>query len=180
MVVKAETLSRGLLWKEESLSHYGRKQPRIQTVVLGHSLVRSLVRSHRSLVRFARALCCAHSFARWLTLLNPSLVGKWIIRWLFFLCFFLFFTIVYRWILSGIFSDRMWQNVTECDQRRQACQERNEDERRDKDNSTQLTGGWTIKHWTIQKREWIDGEVRVRSKFRWGSNGWRREENIMN
>ena len=30
--------------------HYGRKQPRIQTEVLGHSLVRSLVRSHRSLV----------------------------------------------------------------------------------------------------------------------------------
>ena len=38
--------------------------------VLGHSLVRSLVRSHRSLVclfrtaRFARALRCAHSFTR--------------------------------------------------------------------------------------------------------------------
>ena len=38
--------------------------------VLGHSLVRSLVRSHRSLIRllrtarFARALRCAHSFAR--------------------------------------------------------------------------------------------------------------------
>ena len=30
--------------------HYGREQPRIQTAVLGHSLVRSLVRSHRSLV----------------------------------------------------------------------------------------------------------------------------------
>ena len=62
--------------------HYGRKQPRIQTVVLGHSLVRSLVRSYRSLVRllrtarFARALRCAHSFARSLTSLTPSLVGK--------------------------------------------------------------------------------------------------------
>ena len=38
--------------------------------VLGHSLLRSLVHSHRSLIRllrtarFARALCCAHSFAR--------------------------------------------------------------------------------------------------------------------
>ena len=62
--------------------HYGRKQPRIQTVVLGHSLVRSLVRSHRSLVRllrtvrFARALRCAHSLARSLTSLTPSLVGQ--------------------------------------------------------------------------------------------------------
>ena len=43
---------------------------------------RSSVRSHRSLVRllrtarFARALRCAHSFARLLTLLTPSLVGK--------------------------------------------------------------------------------------------------------
>ena len=43
--------------------HNGRKQPRIQTEVLGHSLVRSLVRSHRSLVRS-------------LTSLTPSLVGK--------------------------------------------------------------------------------------------------------
>ena len=32
-------------------SHYGRKQPKIQTAVLGHSLVRSLVRSLRSLPR---------------------------------------------------------------------------------------------------------------------------------
>ena len=41
-----------------------------------------LTRSHRSLVRllrtarFARALRCAHSFARSLTSLTPSLVGK--------------------------------------------------------------------------------------------------------
>ena len=54
----------------------------IQTEVLGHSLVRSLVRSHRSLARllrtarFARALRCAHSFARSLTSLTPLLVGK--------------------------------------------------------------------------------------------------------
>ena len=46
--------------------------------VLGHSLLRLLVRLHRWLVcllytaRFARALCCAHSFARSLTHLHPS------------------------------------------------------------------------------------------------------------
>ena len=73
--------------------HYGRKQPRIQTEILGHSLVRSLIRSHRSIfrllrtARFARALRCAHSFARSLTLLTPSLVRKGMIRWLFILCF---------------------------------------------------------------------------------------------
>jgi len=50
----------------------------IATLVMGHSLVRSLVRSHRSLVRllrtarFARALRCAHSFARSLTHSLPS------------------------------------------------------------------------------------------------------------
>ena len=48
--------------------------------VLGHSLLRSLVRSHRSLIRllrtarFARALCCAHSLARSLT---RSLRSSW-------------------------------------------------------------------------------------------------------
>ena len=52
-----------------STVHCGPEQPRIQTALLGHSLVRSLVRSHRSLVRllqtarFARALRCAHSLA---------------------------------------------------------------------------------------------------------------------
>ena len=46
--------------------HYGLEQPKIQTVVLGHLLVRLLIRPHRSLVcllrtaRFARALRCAH------------------------------------------------------------------------------------------------------------------------
>ena len=50
--------------------------------VLGHSLVRSLVRSHHSLnrlhrtARFARVLRCAHSFARWLAhSLAPGLMG---------------------------------------------------------------------------------------------------------
>ena len=48
--------------------------------VLGHSLLRSLVRSHRSLIRllrtarFARALRCAHSFACSLT---RSLQSSW-------------------------------------------------------------------------------------------------------
>ena len=37
-----------LLYGKFPLLHYGQKQPRIQTEVLGHSLVRSLVRSHRS------------------------------------------------------------------------------------------------------------------------------------
>merc|ERR1712136_322498 len=92
--------------EKERERHYGRKQPRIQTEVLGHSLVRSLVPSHRSLVRllrtarFARALRCAHSFARSLTSLTHSLVIKGIIRWLFCLCFFLFSTIVY-WSIAN-------------------------------------------------------------------------------
>ena len=48
--------------------------------VLAHSLLHSLARSHRSLIRllrtacFARALCCAHSFARSLT---RSLRSSW-------------------------------------------------------------------------------------------------------
>ena len=52
----------------------------IPTLVMGHSLVRSLVCSHRSLtrllrtVRFARALRCAHLFARSLTHL---LLSSW-------------------------------------------------------------------------------------------------------
>ena len=65
--------------KKNWFAHYGPKQQRIQTEVLGHSLIHSLVRSHRSLIRmlrtarFARALRCAHSFARSLTSLTPSL-----------------------------------------------------------------------------------------------------------
>ena len=63
-------------------AHCGLEQPRILTEVLGHSLVRSLVRSYRSIVcllrttHFARALRCAHLFARSLTLLTPELVGQ--------------------------------------------------------------------------------------------------------
>ena len=47
--------------------HYGRLQPRIQTAVLGHSLVRLLVRSHRSLIRllrFAYSAALTRSLAR--------------------------------------------------------------------------------------------------------------------
>ena len=49
---------------------------KIGMLVMGHSLIGSLVRSHRSLVRFlrtarcARAVRCAHSLA-------PELVGQW-------------------------------------------------------------------------------------------------------
>ena len=50
--------------------HSGPEHERIQTEILGQSLVRSLIRTHRSLVcllrttRFARALCCAPWLAR--------------------------------------------------------------------------------------------------------------------
>ena len=74
--------------------HYGRKQPRIQTALLGHSLVHSLVGSHPLLVH----LLCPTRFARALyslTSLTPSLVAQWMIGWLFILCFFLFWTTVH-------------------------------------------------------------------------------------
>ena len=57
----------------------GRITMKLTRGVLGHSLLCSLVRSHRSLIcllrpaRFARALRCAHSLAR---LLTPELLGK--------------------------------------------------------------------------------------------------------
>ena len=59
-----------IVWLHSVTFHYGQIQPRIQTEVLGHSLVRSLVRSHRSLIRllqtarFAPTLRCNHLFAR--------------------------------------------------------------------------------------------------------------------
>ena len=62
--------------------HCGLEHARIWTVVLGHSLIRLLVRSHCSLIhllrttRFACALRCAQSFACLLTLLTPLLMGK--------------------------------------------------------------------------------------------------------
>ena len=66
------------------MSHYGLKQPEIQTAVLGHSLVRSLICLHRSLVRllrpahFARALRCADSLAHFAHSLAHGTVNDWI------------------------------------------------------------------------------------------------------
>ena len=60
--------------------HYGWEQPRIQTEVLGHSLIRSLVCSHRSLfcllrpAYFAHTLRCIPSFTRSLTSITSSLI----------------------------------------------------------------------------------------------------------
>ena len=65
-----------------STLHSGPEQPKIQTEILGHPLVRSLVCSHHSLVhllqtaRFAGALHCTHLFACSLISLTPSLMGK--------------------------------------------------------------------------------------------------------
>ena len=56
-----------------SLFHHGPEEPRTPMLVLGHSLLHSLVHFHHSLIRllhparFARMLCCAHLFARSLT-----------------------------------------------------------------------------------------------------------------
>ena len=64
---------------------------------LTHPFARSLAPLLVHLLRttcFARALCCAHSLARSLTSLTSLLVGQWLIRWLFILCFFLFMAIV--------------------------------------------------------------------------------------
>ena len=58
------------------------KKRDVSTGPLARPFARSLVCSHRSFVRllrtarFARPLRCAHSFARSLTSLTPSLVGK--------------------------------------------------------------------------------------------------------
>ena len=60
--------------------HGGLDNPKIGTSALGQSLLHSLVRSHRSLIRLirtaclARALRCAHSFAR--SHFTPKLTGK--------------------------------------------------------------------------------------------------------
>ena len=64
-------------WVQRTLGWMTMKSTR---KVLGHSLLRSLIRSHRSLIRllrtarFARALRCTHSFARSLT---RSLRSSW-------------------------------------------------------------------------------------------------------
>ena len=64
----------------------------------------SLICSHRSLLlllrpaRFAYAFRCARFFACLLTSLTPSLVGQWMMIWLFILCFILIWPIV-QWLL---------------------------------------------------------------------------------
>ena len=59
------------------------------------------------------ALRCAHWLARSLTLLAPSLVGQWLIRWLFILCFFLFWPIVH-WLISSFFLDHFDEYLRWC------------------------------------------------------------------
>ena len=90
------------LWRGSEVSKYAELQKmaqwsqtlKIGMLVMRNLLTRSLVRSHRSLLRllrtthFARALRCAHLFAHSLTSLTPSLVGQWMIGWLFILRFF--------------------------------------------------------------------------------------------
>ena len=44
----------GKVLSAQSAMHYGLEQPKIQTAVLGHSLVRSLIRLHRSLIHLLR------------------------------------------------------------------------------------------------------------------------------
>ena len=67
-------------WGSGKQSTVGRMTMKSTRRVLGHSLLRSLVRLHRSLIRllrtarFARALRCAHSLARSLT---RSLRSSW-------------------------------------------------------------------------------------------------------
>ena len=101
---KSSMMDRQTDRRAEGPTHCGLEQQRIKTKVLGHSLVRSLVRSHRSLIcllrpaRFACALHCAHSFARSLTSLTLKLVGKRMMRCLSFLVFFLFWPIVRPWL----------------------------------------------------------------------------------
>ena len=74
--------------------HYGPEQPRIQTEVLGLSLICSLVRSHRSLVCLFRTVhTLLRTLARSLTLLLPSSWESELLDHYFF-CGFFFFTIV--------------------------------------------------------------------------------------
>ena len=74
--------------------------------MLGHLFVRSPICLYCSLACLLRTTCrayalrCAHSVTCKLTLLTPLLVGKRIIRWLFILCFFIFWTIVHPSFLA--------------------------------------------------------------------------------
>ena len=68
-------------------------------------LQRSLVRLLRT-TRFARAFRCAHSFARSLTSLTPSLVGQWLIWWQFYQFFSLIWPIVQERFVYFVHADR--------------------------------------------------------------------------
>ena len=74
--------------------HCGPESPRILIGVLGHSLVHSLIRALRSLVRllcptrFARVLCCAHLLAGSLAHFAHSLARGTVIDSI--LCFFFY------------------------------------------------------------------------------------------
>ena len=72
------------------------KNPDVSRWPLGRLFIRSLA-LHRSLVRLLRPVLFARysrSFACSLTSLTPLLVGKWMVRWLFILCFYRIWTIV--------------------------------------------------------------------------------------
>ena len=92
VVIRSRLTSYVLQDSREHKLHCGPEQPRIQTEVLGHSLVHSLIRSHRSFVHllctdcFARVLHCAY--------LPHSLAHGTVNNWMAFFCFFLFWTIV--------------------------------------------------------------------------------------
>ena len=58
-------------------THCGPEKPRIQTYVLGHSLVRSLVRLHCSLLCLLRTACFPRAL---ICLLAHSLTPEWMIR----------------------------------------------------------------------------------------------------
>ena len=51
----------GRAWGRHHRMHWGLEQTRIETWVLGHSLVRSLIRSHRSLIRWLRTAALTRS-----------------------------------------------------------------------------------------------------------------------
>jgi len=62
---------------------------------LAHPFAHSLARLTHSALLASLARSTALTYL--LTLLTPSLVGQWMIRWLFILCFFLFWPIVHRY-----------------------------------------------------------------------------------
>ena len=63
------------------------------------SSIRSFARMQHSLVHLLRTtrFSCTLCWARLLTFFTPPLLGQWMIKWLFFLCFSPFWTIVHWW-----------------------------------------------------------------------------------